>query len=168
MSNPVGRPTKYGKQIATEICALLAEGYPLTQICKRKGMPSIQVVYLWLTQEDKKEFLDMYTRARQDQADTLADEIITIADDSEADTMFIRQHGEEIAVENKEWINRSRLRVDARKWVAAKLKPRKYADKIEMETKNETTIKGDMTITLNLNEDNVQPPTPNQLPKEDS
>jgi len=40
-----------------------------------------------------------------------------------------------VRVENTEWTNRSKLRVEARKWVAAKLKPKKYGDKVETETK---------------------------------
>lgn len=90
-------------------------------------MPSKAAVYLWLTQH--KEFVDMYTRAKEDSADTLADEILEISDDARNDWMQ-RNHGEDDPgwVANGEHIQRSRLRVDARKWIAAKLKPRKYGE----------------------------------------
>ena len=67
----------------------------------------------------------MYTRAREVQAEIMAEEIIAIADDSAGD-ITIDEDGREIV--NHEAIQRSRLRVDARKWVAAKLLPRKYGD----------------------------------------
>lgn len=77
--------------------------------------------------------------AREDQADTLADEILEIADESENDTYEVDLgDGVIIQKENREVVNRSRLRVDARKWVAAKLKPKKYGDY----SRNETEITG--------------------------
>jgi hypothetical protein len=67
----------------------------------------------------------MYARAREDQADTLADEILAISDEQrEAVTRDGTIYDPEV--------HRDRLRIDARKWVAAKLKPRKYGDKVEL------------------------------------
>lgn len=88
-------------------------------------MPEPATIYRWLSAD--KEFCNRYTRAREDQADTLADQIIEIADDCSRDTIS-DDDGERA---NTEWINRSRLRVDARKWIAAKLKPKKYGDAID-------------------------------------
>jgi len=107
-----GRPTSYTPEIAVKICTEIAQGQPLTKICSREDMPAISAVYTWLLKHP--EFADMYTRAREDQADTYADQIIEIADSSE---------GGKIAD-----VQSAALRVDARKWIAAKLKPRKYID----------------------------------------
>lgn len=95
-------------------------------------MPSPAAVYLWLNKH--QEFVEMYTRAKEDSADVLAEEIIDIADDGLNDT-YIKagRDGDDEEVVNHDHINRSRLRVEARKWVAAKLKPRKYGDKITQE-----------------------------------
>lgn len=87
--------------------------------------------------KNKKELTEYYERARDLQADFLADQIIEIADDSSNDTITISKDGKEIEIENKEWVNRSKLRVDARKWIASKLKPKKYGDKIDIEQKTE-------------------------------
>lgn len=106
----MSRPSNYTQALAAKICGELAMGRPLVRICREEDMPAVSTVYLWLTQ--KPDFLDMYTRAREDQADTMADELIDIADDVTGDPA------------------RDRLRLDARKWVAAKLKPRKYGDKV--------------------------------------
>ena len=57
----------------------------------------------------------------------MADEIIAIADEKTTDWLMDKEGNER---PNNEAIQRSRLRVDARKWVAAKLKPRKYGDRV--------------------------------------
>jgi hypothetical protein len=69
------------------------------------------------------EFAEQYAHARDSQADTLADEILDIADDGSNDYM-----GDDETY-NGDAVARSKLRVDARKWIASKLKPKKYGDK---------------------------------------
>ena len=124
---PAGRPTEFSIELAAAICERIADGQSLKSICLSEGMPSKSAVYLWLTKHP--EFVDMYTRAREDQADTLADEIIDIADDGSRD--YIKQEdGRTVA--DHDHISRARLRVDARKWIAAKLKPKKYGDKLAL------------------------------------
>jgi hypothetical protein len=140
----MARPSDYSPELAAKICERLADGESLKSICTADDMPSKASVYVWLTKHS--EFLDMYTRAREDQADTLADEIIDIADDASRDTKTItRDDGSEYDVCNTEWINRSRLRVDARKWVAAKLKPKKYGERID-----HTLAVNPISMTINL------------------
>jgi hypothetical protein len=125
---PVGRPTLYSDEMALSICTLIAEGFALTQICRNPENPSLTTVYRWLT--EKPEFRDMYARAKEDQADTLAEEILEIADYGINDT-YEDENGHKRT--NHDVIQRSRLRVEARKWIAAKLKPKKYGDKIQQE-----------------------------------
>jgi hypothetical protein len=111
----VGRPSTYSDEIADEICERLAEGESLRSICSGDGMPRKATVFRWLADERLSVFRDQYTRAREEQAETLADEIVEIADgdgDKESDNT-----------------QRDRLRVEARKWVASKLKPKRYGDK---------------------------------------
>ncbi len=134
----MARPSDYNNETALNICALIAEGSSLVSICKNEDMPSTVTVYAWLQKHE--EFLNIYTRAREDQADTLADQIIDIAD--EASTTVKSQDGFTEVVFDNTAIARNRLRVEARKWVAAKLKPKKYGDKIE------ATHKGSVTLSL--------------------
>lgn len=96
-------------------------------------MPAIATVFKWLAAHS--EFVEQYTRAREAQADTLADELIDIADDSANDYYDrpVGTEGETQRVVDAEHINRSRLRVDTRKWVASKLKPKRYGEKISAE-----------------------------------
>ena len=116
----VGRPLKYSTQVCEKICSLIAVSNKglHTIINKNKDLPSYSTIMSWLSDDTKKEFLDMYTRARGDQADLLADEMLEIADYNGKD--------------NANKINRHKLMIDTRKFIAAKLKPRKYGDKIEL------------------------------------
>ncbi len=106
-----GRPTLYSEKLTDKICEEIAAGKSLVAICKQKGMPGYTAVMGWLRKYD--EFAERYARAREDQADALADEIISIADEPAADIAEV-QH--------------KRIRIDARKWVASKLLPRKYGN----------------------------------------
>jgi len=91
-------------------------------------MPAMSSVFLWL--QKHPEFSEQYTRAREAQADALADDILEISDDARNDWM--ERHGEDSRgwQVNGEHIQRSRLRVESRKWIASKLKPKKYGDKV--------------------------------------
>ena len=122
------RPSEYSHAVADAICEELANGRSLRAICVDDGMPSKSTVFRWLAAN--MEFRDQYARAREAQADALADEILDIADDGGNDT-YTDDDGRERV--NVDVIARSRLRVDARKWIAAKLKPRVYGDKIAAE-----------------------------------
>src|SRR5258706_80370 len=75
---------------------------------------------------------DQYARAREEQADKLFREIIEIADDKSGDCITTSDGKPIVDHEN---IQRSRLRVDARKWAAARLAPRKYGDRVEHDVK---------------------------------
>ncbi len=124
-----GRPTLYTKELAETICAQIAHGQGLKSICASDAMPTDRTVYRWLRMEDHAEFRQMYARAREDQQDHWADEIIEIADDATNDWMEREtRSGETVTVVDSEHLNRSRLRVDTRKWLMAKLMPRKYGD----------------------------------------
>jgi hypothetical protein len=98
---------------------------------------------------NNKDFREQYARARDAQADTLADEIIDIADDGSNDWMERElESGKTIEVVNAEHISRSKLRVDARKWVAAKLKPKKYGDKTLLGSDPENPLPPGFIVSL--------------------
>ena len=119
-----GRPTIYSDAIADAILTRLADGEPLTRICKEPDLPGLTTVYRWLESDDS--FRDKYARAREEQADTLADEIVRIADEAPP------PDGETGKIDSA-WVAWQRNRVEARKWTASKLKPKKYGDKLTNE-----------------------------------
>ncbi len=130
-----GRPSKYSDKLANAICkAISTSSKGLVLLCKEnESFPNVRSVYDWLNDEKYKDFLHNYARAREEQADFLADEIIAIADDGNDDTeQRYTASGEPYDVENKEWTSRSKLRVYARQWKASKLAPKKYGDKLDV------------------------------------
>jgi hypothetical protein len=133
-----GRPAiPFDQEIADELCERLSTSNKATPtilaelpeaIGKTVGLTTL---FKWLREEG--QFLKDYERAKGEQADFLAEEIIEISDDSGLDTEVDEDGRVIVKGEN---IQRSRLRIDARKWVASKLKPKKYGDKIEQTLQN--------------------------------
>jgi hypothetical protein len=113
------RPTKYTPKLGQLICNKIAtESKGLLKLCcGDEGLPCYTTILCWLTDPDKKEFKQNYLLAREAQADLLCDEILEIADEA---------GGEKDSTID---VSRARLRIDARKWKAAKLAPKKYGDK---------------------------------------
>lgn len=127
------RPSEFTQEIADNICEKIADGLSLREICKADELPNRSTVFRWLSSNES--FRDQYARAREAQADTIFDEILDIADDGRNDWMLrIGADDQELGwKENGEALRRSQLRVDARKWMAGKLRPKKYGDKIEVD-----------------------------------
>lgn len=127
-----GRPSDFTQEMADLICERIADGDSLRSICDDENMPSKSAVFRWLAAEPL--FRDQYAHARDAQAESYFDDIRDIADDGRNDWMEKKNaDGESIGwQENGEAIRRSQLRIDARKWMAGKLKPKKYGDKLDL------------------------------------
>lgn len=130
----VGRPSKFSQEIADKLCDLLANSSRgVTTICREEpDMPCIKTIYAWLKDPDHVQFLQDYTCAREAQTDFLVDEMLTIADDGSNDLMTVSKGEASYEMENKEVTNRSKIRVDVRKWIASKRAPKKYGDKLDI------------------------------------
>lgn len=121
-----GRPTDYNPEIADKICLLISTTtFGLSTICKGEDMPHRATIYRWLV--DHKEFRDNYARAKEQQADLMAEEILDISDNEDNDMIA----GAMGMSGNATAVARARLRVDSRKWLMSKLLPKKYGDKVE-------------------------------------
>lgn len=125
-----GRPTTYTKELGNIICSRIALGEAVKNICADEKMPASSTVYLWLLDEDKKEFSESYARARNIQAELMFEEILDIADDGSNDYMTITKGEVSYNVEDREVTNRSKLRVDTRKWYLSKVLPKKFGEKL--------------------------------------
>lgn len=126
-----GRPSSFTQEIADEICERIADGESLRSICGGGAMPNKSTVFRWLGANEI--FRDQYARAKEAQAEALADEIVDIADDGQNDWMERNAEDNAGWVANGEALQRSRLRVDARKWIASKLLPKKYGDRQQVD-----------------------------------
>ena len=92
--------------------------------------------YLMINEDETKR--ERYARAAIERAETILDEAYDIADDNRNDTKIIfDKNGDPIKIEDKEWTQRSKLRIDLRKWHVSKLNPKKYGDKIDVTSDNE-------------------------------
>lgn len=128
---PSGRPTKYTKKLADEVCSQLADGNSMRTVCTPEDMPDKSTVFRWIRKYD--EFRDQYTIAKEEGVEAWAEESMDIADNGSNDWMVTHDKDNEGYKVNGEHIQRSRLRIETRKWYASKLKPKKYGDKIQQE-----------------------------------
>jgi hypothetical protein len=120
----VGAPTKKTPELLQRFCDGVALGKSSRAMCEEIGI-SQPTLWYWLANDE--EFLKQYTRAKEVGCERLFDEIIEIADDSRFDK---REDKDGREITDHEVVNRSRLRVDARKWYLSKIVPKKYGDKV--------------------------------------
>lgn len=147
MSEKTGRPPIFTQELADQVCARLADGQSLRSICKDDDMPAVVTVFKWI--RENEGFAKQYARAKGEAADAMAEEILDIADDGTNDWM--ERHGKDGSVGwelNGENIQRSRVRIDTRKWIASKLKPKKYGEKLELAGDPEAPMQVSGCITL--------------------
>jgi hypothetical protein len=119
------KPKHFTQEIADIICERLIEGESLAEICRDASMPKRFHVFNWLN--EVSSFADEYARARILQADTYADQIKLIAEDGRRDYV---QTADGRLVPDHDHISRSRLQVDTLKWIAARMVPKKYGDRV--------------------------------------
>lgn len=116
-------------------------------------MPAKSTVFMWL--RTKPDFVDQYTRAKQEAADAFVEEMTDISDDGSNDWMEVNDKDNVTYRVNGEHIQRSRLRVETRKWIAAKLKPKKYGEKVEHEHSGKVTLESLVNSSL----ERIDPPS---------
>lgn len=123
-------PFELTQEFADEVCSAIATSHKgLKRLRKdHPHWPSHETIYQLLLRN--KSFSDQYARAKMQQAEVLVDEIIDISDESSLDEMVDENGNSKIDHEN---INRAKLRVDSRKWIACKLIPRKYGERVHNE-----------------------------------
>lgn len=134
----MSNPSKYTLEIATSICEQLAEGKSLRQVCKQPGMVPKKTVLCWLAAHE--EFRDMYAEARSRQADHYFEQILEIADEAPATYTDVRGPGREIEMIDNGGVHHAKLRIDARKWVLAKMMPHKYGEKQQLDVQGQVTV----------------------------
>ncbi len=127
----IGRPTLYTEALGDEICSRIAAGEGLRAIGRLDHMPAESTMRAWAIDPDHP-LSAQYAKARQVQFDRWAEEVLEIADDGTND--FVERQaadGSTKEVLDAEHVQRSRLRVDTRKWLLSKLMAKQYGDKLE-------------------------------------
>lgn len=109
-----GRPSAYSDELADTICERMANGESLRNICRDDGFPDRNTVLRWLAKQEHAEFAAKYARAREAQADYLAEDMQDVADGAKPEDVQV-----------------ARLRVLTMQWRASKLAPKRYGDKLD-------------------------------------
>lgn len=126
-----GRPSQYTEDVARIILEKLAQGLSLRAICREDGMPPESTVRMWVV-DDREGFAAHYARARDIGLDSMADELMEIADTPEPGQKTVSK-ATGVEVTEGDMLEHRRLKVDARKWYLSKLAPKKYGDKQQVE-----------------------------------
>jgi hypothetical protein len=151
-----GRPTIYTFELRDQLCRRIASGRTLRSVCRDDDMPCRETVEDWMIDCDNDskegkpwiidEFLRHYARARRIQADNVHDECIDIADDGTNDFVERAIKGGKVVVQfDKEHVNRSRLRIDARQAWLQNTEPRVYGkNRVEIQALDKKGDKADL------------------------
>ena len=145
---------KYSSKIATAICNHIINGMSVREIGRQDDMPSDTCIFNWLARNKGADengeggFIEQYTRAKEIQAEQMAEDILNIADNASNDYMErTNDEGKNIGWQlNGEHVQRSRLRIESRKWLMGKMKPKKYGDKMQH---TGADGKGPISVVLN-------------------
>jgi hypothetical protein len=137
-----GRPTLYSAKLAEKICSRIASGESLLKICRDDDMPDRATIHLWLLKMNEdgtktyQTFIDNYAIATELRADVAFDEINEIADETPD---MIKKTAEK---KSSAMAQAQRLRVDSRKWTAARMFPKKYSERhvVTTEDKDGNTV----------------------------
>jgi len=134
--NKGGRPTDYTTDLADAICERLAIGESMRSVARDESMPAMTTLFRWL--REKEGFKQQYEIAKIESADAMSEDCIDIADNIDgqpvmADGIPLVVEGEMVKVIDSVSVQHAKLKVDTRKWLMSKMKPKKYGDKIAQE-----------------------------------
>jgi hypothetical protein len=127
------------EEVFNYIVQEIETGRALRNILKEENTPSSRTFFKWLDEDDSK--VKRYARATELRSDCMFEDILNIADENHND---VSTNAEGIIRVDSDIIARARLRVDARKWYLSKLNPKKYGDKIDVNSNN---------VNHNINQD---------------
>lgn len=99
-----------------EILRRIAEGESLRAVCRSPGMPAPSTVVSWCADP---EFDEQYTRATNMRADVYFDRLDDVSDEAVEADSGIKVQG-------------LRLKADNIKWQLARMAPKKYGDKLDL------------------------------------
>jgi hypothetical protein len=133
---PSGRPTDYTEDLADLICERLAIGESMRSIARDEDMPAMSTLFKWLRVHPS--FTEQYERAKVESADAMSEDCIDIADNIDGQTVMVDGvplvvEGEMVKVVDSVSVQHAKLKVDTRKWLMSKMKPKKYGERTTTE-----------------------------------
>ena len=131
-----GKRPKCDDKIFDDVLSMIAAGIPLRQICRYPDMPTKDAIYKYLEDEtdpvDHSRRLARYARARKIGFDEIAEEGLEIVDDATNDYMERERDGVPEIVLDRENIQRSKLRFEARLKLLAVWDPKRYGEMLKL------------------------------------
>ncbi len=127
----MGRLLTFKQETADAICDRLACGESLRAICRDEGFPSEATVRGWV-KDDVSAFAAQYARAREIGYDCMAEQILELADKSRLGRKVVRSKNG-IETTESDMVERTRLQIEARKWLLSKMLPKRYGEKLQTE-----------------------------------
>jgi len=134
------------KRIIDDICESISNGLSLRKSLLRDGMPKRNTFFEWIDADVNKS--NQYARACEERAELIFEDILHIADDTTKDTKTVDIGGVEIEQINHDAIQRSRLKVDARKWMLSKMMPKKYGERMQHANDPDNPIQSNIKIEI--------------------
>lgn len=128
-----GRPTIFSAELADKICKEIAQSEKGLHRLHREldWFPNPSTIMDWLS--DNPKFSAQYARAKSLQADFMGDSLLPIADDTSGDEL-VTKNG---VIENREFVNRSKIRIETRMWLMERLAPKKYGKQVDSDEEKE-------------------------------
>lgn len=126
----MGRPLSFTSAVGEEICERLMQGRSLRQICADPEMPDRTTVVRWLAREE--DFAAKYARARDVYADVMEEDMAEIED---------RTLSGEIEPAA------ARVVLTSKQWRAAKLAPKKYGDRLDLNHSGQVKVAKELSET---------------------
>lgn len=140
-------PTVFIEALATLLVERVASGEKVTATCAAPGFPSLWVLRRWCA--ERPDFAAALNVAQEVRAMVLVDEAQDIADDSSDDWItVVHKDGREEVVLNHEHVQRSKLRVDMRKWIAGRLHREAWGEAKQVDINAKV-------LTINLTDDEL-------------
>ncbi len=126
--NKTGRikPKYQTKKNADMILTEMRNGRSLREVCKANDWP-LTTIYDWL----QRDYAEQYAQAQEARADVLFDELVEIADAPMTDKVEVMQ---------------AKLKIDTRKWIMSRMKPKKYGDKVDVSMDGKVTHDGTVNV----------------------
>jgi hypothetical protein len=120
--------TTFDQKLFDRICERMAEGESLRAICKTKDYPAKRTVLRWVASDE--ELQKQYAKAQMDRIDHYAEQIVDIADECRVGKKVTTKANGDVETVEVDMVERARVQIDARKWICARMNPKKYGDRV--------------------------------------
>lgn len=140
------RPTVLTNRLRASMLANISSGMSVRKMCENRKFPTREMFYKWLREDDS--FVNEYEIAVQSRADAIAEEILEIADDDSNDYKINELSEDDKLKIDQIKLARDKVKIDARKWIAAKMAPKKYGNNIKVDSDNKHDHSGSISVEI--------------------